>query len=165
MTLRHWLSVAAAAALTGAWSYVSTHLGDGIPSSSQQWTALVVGALVGALGAIVHLYQSSPPDLSKIRALQAAARAAVVLLALWLFGASITACPQAVGAVVPALDCGVAIVEDAVSGMSVLEIAAKENARCGADAMAIIDVLLSSRDPRLAGTKALGEARAARGLK
>jgi hypothetical protein len=72
---------------------------------------------------------------------------------------ALAACPQAIGAVVPALDCGVAIVEDAVSGLTIDQIVTKESARCGADATAIINVLLASTDPRLAGTKAMADER------
>ena len=74
-------------------------------------------------------------------------------------------CPQTVAAVAPTLDCGVAVVEDAVAGLSVPEIVAKEGARCGADAEAVIAALLASRDTRLVGTPALRSARLSRGLR
>jgi hypothetical protein len=82
-------------------------------------------------------------------------------LAILLALAGILAgCPQAVAASAPALDCGIAIVEDAVMGLTLAEIAAKEKTRCDADLAAIAAALLESRDPRLAPTRALGEARA-----
>lgn len=64
-------------------------------------------------------------------------------------------CGAALAAVTPALDCGVAIIEDAVSGLSISEIVAKELARCGADEAQVVAILLESKDPRLAGTKAM----------
>ncbi len=70
---------------------------------------------------------------------------------------AITQCTpaQAIGAVIPALDCGVAIVEDAVAGLTIPEIVAKEGARCGADESQVVAVLLESKDPRLVTTKAM----------
>lgn len=68
-------------------------------------------------------------------------------------------CPQALGAIVPSLDCGIAIVEDAVEGLSIPAIVAKESARCGVDEAAVAALLLESKDPRLAATPALAEAK------
>jgi hypothetical protein len=97
MPLKSWLTLAASAAINGALGFLATQFGSGLPSTAQAWTAAIVGTVFGALVAVVHLYQTSPPDLTKIAALQKAASGLKLVLAIGLvgfLGRSLPACAQ-----------------------------------------------------------------------
>lgn len=73
-----------------------------------------------------------------------------------------TGCPAAVPAVGPAASCVSAVVADALAGLSIDEILAKEKGACVADLEEVIAILLGSTKPQVVATKAYGEAKARR---
>jgi hypothetical protein len=67
-------------------------------------------------------------------------------------------CPQATPVVAPATDCGAAIIADALAGLTIEQILAKEGERCGADLIAIVETILKSTNPNISATMAYREA-------
>lgn len=55
-----WLSAIGSAFLGGAMGYGATHLDGAIPSTTAQWKATGLGALVAGAIAVAHLLQQSP---------------------------------------------------------------------------------------------------------
>jgi hypothetical protein len=91
--------------------------------------------------------------MSSNRIVGAKMKIVVLYLASSLYG-----CQAGQNVVTPAADCGVAIVADALSGMTLEQIIAKEGARCSADILTVIDTLLSSTNPNVVSTGAYTEA-------
>jgi len=76
------------------------------------------------------------------------------LTALVLLPAMTSGCPQAAPAVAPALSCVEKVLADALAGLSIDEIAAKEGPSCASDAAEVAEILLGSADPNVQGTPA-----------
>lgn len=70
MSLKNWITVGGGAFLTGAMGFASTHLSSGIPTTTQEWEAFLIGCVVGGTVAVVHLYTTAPTDKPALDALK-----------------------------------------------------------------------------------------------
>jgi hypothetical protein len=138
-------------------------------NSAWSWITAVVQILTA-----VELYVTVPSGAQEqMRALRAAAsKAAAVLVvvgsgaAFALGGVAIAqgCMPQQAAAIVPAAACVASVIADAIGGMTIAQIVAKEGPGCVADGEQVAAILLGSSEPKLVGTVALDEARMKRGL-
>jgi hypothetical protein len=154
----HYLQIALSlASVIVVWAVQQTTAGNLV------LPAAVISALT-LVQTVLGLFSTSVSSSRNAAAAVAASalRTLMVVSMVALTGVLVAACPAAVPIVGPAADCGVAIIEDAVAGMSVAQIVAKEGQRCGVDFAAVVATLLGSKDPRLEGKPAMVEARAAR---
>jgi hypothetical protein len=167
LTVLPWLLLGAAF-IGGALPVLTTATGF---TSTVLVNAVVMGLvnMVGyAAGTSAHAHTQSSDNAqthASVKKLVAdsmarAGRAAVVLLmagALALGGATVSACGMG-GVVGPAADCTVAILTDAINGLSIPQIEADVKSRCGQDLAAIIAVLLGSQDAKVQASPAYAQA-------
>lgn len=125
-----------------------------------------VGSAVRAHASIMMAQPVAAPTPPSTPLAKAAARGfvrvrtALAVVALGVAGLIVTACPQAVQSVPPALDCGTRVVDDALKGMTFEEIVTDAGPKCGLDVLQIIGIL-TARDapPNVVATRAAAQAR------
>jgi hypothetical protein len=70
----------------------------------------------------------------------------------------LTACPAAIKDIPPAVDCGERILLDAIQGMTIEQILADAGPACGADLIAIVSKVSTSKDARVMASVAYRQA-------
>lgn len=84
MNWKHYVGIILTALANGAGAWAVQHLtADGVPTSSQQWSAFVVGALSAGLVAVGYLFQDKP---EKATAPTGTGNAVALVLALGIGG-------------------------------------------------------------------------------
>lgn len=141
---------------------------DGIPRVHAFLAVLVkagvdLPAILDALKRILT-GQSAPAQRAAKVAREALAQSVLKTLSV-LCLLVLVACAQAIPAAVAGAPCVATVIQDAISGMTVAQIVAAAGPGCVKDAEDVFTILLGSSEPKLAGTRALGEARAARGIR
>jgi hypothetical protein len=88
--LKAKLELVASIFMGGAVGYLTTHIGDGIPTTSTQWEAFGIGAATMGLNAVYHRFQTAPADVAAVKAM-AARMAATVTMLVCLVGLGVVA--------------------------------------------------------------------------
>ena len=70
----------------------------------------------------------------------------------------LAACPAAIKDIPPAVDCGERILLDAIQGMTIEQILADAGPACGADLIAIVSKVSTSKDARVMASVAYRQA-------
>jgi hypothetical protein len=158
-TLKAKLEILVTAFGGGVTTYLTTHLGEGVPTTLAQWEAFAIGAIGAGAAAAYHRYQSAPQDLAALKAAAAkVAAAAILLLALGGTARALSGCatiegwfgshPQTAPDLAKLVQCAeTELTKDASSGESDVQIGIDLAGACGLDVGQVIaDALANTAD-------------------
>lgn len=117
-----------------------------------------IQAVLGILSPAATAGSSASSTRGYIRTGVMAGVAFVGLIAVGLAG-----CPKFAPAIVPGIDCGVRIVDDALAGDTIAQIQTDVGPTCAADVAAIVAAIVSTHSDQVRATRAYHEATATDG--